>query len=171
MSDVVTRFYQQQLPEAELKNNTLQAPCPFCSPKNGEKKSPLVVFLNQESCFHGYFRCLNRCVSGGFPLYFARLRGISLLQTPGYDPDRDYFGREVDYPVKNINNELIGFADKLTPELTESFQAGGVGPEALDELRIEGIFTTASFHREVLQHSEFVQGRVDTNFVERTFLT
>lgn len=136
MPDVVTRFYQQQLPGAELKNNSLQAPCPFCTPKNGEKKSLLVVFLNQESFFHGYFRCLNHCVSGGFPLHFARLRGISLLQTPGYDPDRDYFGREVEYPVKNINNELIGFADKLTPELTESFQAGGVGPEALAELRI-----------------------------------
>ncbi len=136
MPDVVTKFYLQQLPGAELQNNTLQVPCPFCAQKDGQKKGLLVVFLNQESFFHGYFRCLNRCVSGGFPLHFSRLRGISLLQTPGYDPDRDYFGREVEYPVKNINHELVGFADKLTCELTESFQRGGVGPETLAEMRI-----------------------------------
>ncbi len=42
---------------------------------------------------------------------------------------------------------------------------------ALDELRIEGIATTASFHKQVLQHAEFVEGRVDTSFVERVFLS
>ena len=42
---------------------------------------------------------------------------------------------------------------------------------ALDELRIEGIATTASFHKKVLQHAEFVEGRVDTSFVERAFLS
>ncbi|MDA1050798.1 MAG: acetyl-CoA carboxylase biotin carboxylase subunit [Planctomycetota bacterium] len=42
---------------------------------------------------------------------------------------------------------------------------------ALDELRIEGIATTASFHKKVLQHAEFVEGRVDTSFVERVFLS
>lgn len=41
---------------------------------------------------------------------------------------------------------------------------------ALDELRVEGIATTASFHKQVLQHAEFVEGRVDTSFVERVFL-
>jgi acetyl-CoA carboxylase biotin carboxylase subunit len=40
---------------------------------------------------------------------------------------------------------------------------------ALDELRITGISTTAPFHRQVLSHSEFVDGRVDTGFVERTW--
>ncbi|MEO8495334.1 MAG: acetyl-CoA carboxylase biotin carboxylase subunit [Planctomycetota bacterium] len=42
---------------------------------------------------------------------------------------------------------------------------------ALDELRIEGIATTASFHKRVLQHAEFVEGRVDTTFVERVLLS
>jgi acetyl-CoA carboxylase biotin carboxylase subunit len=42
---------------------------------------------------------------------------------------------------------------------------------ALDELRIEGIQTTVPFHKKVLQHSEFVEGWVDTTFVERVFLT
>ena len=42
---------------------------------------------------------------------------------------------------------------------------------ALDELRVEGIATTASFHKQVLQHAEFAEGRVDTSFVERVFLS
>ncbi|MCA9174885.1 MAG: acetyl-CoA carboxylase biotin carboxylase subunit [Planctomycetales bacterium] len=41
---------------------------------------------------------------------------------------------------------------------------------ALDELQIKGIKTTAEFHKRVLSHSEFVQGAVDTHFVERTFM-
>jgi acetyl-CoA carboxylase biotin carboxylase subunit len=42
---------------------------------------------------------------------------------------------------------------------------------ALDELRVEGISTTAPFHKKVLQHAEFAEGRVDTSFVERVFLS
>jgi acetyl-CoA carboxylase biotin carboxylase subunit len=40
---------------------------------------------------------------------------------------------------------------------------------ALDELRVEGIYSTVPFHRKVLQHSEFVEGKVDTSFVERNW--
>ena len=42
---------------------------------------------------------------------------------------------------------------------------------ALDELSIEGISTTVPFHQEVLRHSVFVEGQVDTTFVERTWLS
>ncbi len=136
MPDIVTQFYLQQLPDAELKNNTLQAPCPFCTQKENEKIGQMVVFLNQESFFHGYFRCLNSCIRGGFPLHFARLLGISPTQAPGYDPDREYFGREVDYPVKNINHELPSFTEKLTDELYGFFQTGGITSEVLKEMRI-----------------------------------
>jgi acetyl-CoA carboxylase biotin carboxylase subunit len=38
---------------------------------------------------------------------------------------------------------------------------------ALGELRVEGIKTTAPFHQEILRHSAFVEGRIDTTFVER----
>jgi biotin carboxylase len=41
---------------------------------------------------------------------------------------------------------------------------------ALGELRVEGIKTTAPFHREVLKHRDFAAGVVDTGWVERTFL-
>ena len=40
---------------------------------------------------------------------------------------------------------------------------------ALAELRIDGIRTTVSLHQEILSHSAFVESRIDTSFVERTF--
>jgi len=42
---------------------------------------------------------------------------------------------------------------------------------ALEELQIQGISTTAPFHKELLRHSRFSEGRIDTKFVERTFLS
>ena len=41
---------------------------------------------------------------------------------------------------------------------------------ALSELRISGIKTTAAFHKTVLKQSEFVNGTVDTKWVERELL-
>lgn len=41
---------------------------------------------------------------------------------------------------------------------------------ALDELRVEGIKTTAPFHRRVLETSTFADGMMDTGFVERELL-
>ena len=40
---------------------------------------------------------------------------------------------------------------------------------ALSELRAEGIKTTAPLQQEILNHSAFVEGRVDTTFIERTW--
>jgi len=40
---------------------------------------------------------------------------------------------------------------------------------ALEELRVDGISTTASFHKKILSHSDFVEGWVDTSFVERNW--
>ena len=41
---------------------------------------------------------------------------------------------------------------------------------ALNELQVEGIKTTIPFHKKVLTHSAFMEGRIDTTFVERTFM-
>jgi acetyl-CoA carboxylase biotin carboxylase subunit len=41
---------------------------------------------------------------------------------------------------------------------------------ALSELRISGIKTTAAFHKAVLKQPEFVDGTVDTKWVERELL-
>jgi acetyl-CoA carboxylase biotin carboxylase subunit len=40
----------------------------------------------------------------------------------------------------------------------------------LAELRVTGIKTTASFQDEVLSQKEFIEGTVDTKWVEREFL-
>lgn len=40
---------------------------------------------------------------------------------------------------------------------------------ALAELRVDGITTTAGIQQEILSHSAFVEGKVDTTFIERTW--
>jgi acetyl-CoA carboxylase biotin carboxylase subunit len=40
---------------------------------------------------------------------------------------------------------------------------------ALAEMRVDGIKTTIPLHQEILSHSAFADGRIDTTFVERTF--
>ncbi|MBP86701.1 MAG: acetyl-CoA carboxylase biotin carboxylase subunit [Planctomycetaceae bacterium] len=71
------------------------------------------------------------------------------------------------YVVPPHYDSMIG---KLIVHQPTRAQAIACMLRALDELRIEGIATTASFHKQVLQHSEFAEGRVDTSFVERVFL-
>jgi acetyl-CoA carboxylase biotin carboxylase subunit len=41
---------------------------------------------------------------------------------------------------------------------------------ALAELRVEGIHTTVPIHQDILSHSAFAEGRIDTTFVERTLM-
>ncbi|MGD9949234.1 MAG: DnaB-like helicase C-terminal domain-containing protein [Desulfobulbus sp.] len=136
MSDAISQFYMQHLPEAKRNNHTLQAPCPFCSAQNPQTTCRIQILLNAENFFHGYFRCTSRCVSGGFPLHFARLCKLPLSRVPGFDPDREYYGHEVDYPVKNLNHELIGFTEKLTGEQATPFLAAGITSEVLSEMQI-----------------------------------
>jgi len=134
--DAITDFYLNQLPDAEVKNNILQSPCPFCGNKSGNKQSQLIVFLNPESYFHGYFRCLNRCVPGGFPLHFARLKHVNMMTVPGYDPDREYENTGIEYPPKNINNDVHNFMGRMTDELYDRFKCMGISREVLQELKI-----------------------------------
>jgi KaiC/GvpD/RAD55 family RecA-like ATPase len=136
MVDTITKFYQEQLPDAELKNNILQTVCPFCSKKDDQAPGKLIIFLNQASYFHGYFRCTNRCVAGGFPLHFGRLKKLRLSEVPGYDPDRDYGACQVEYPIKNINGEILGFMEKMTDQLYDRFTAMGVSRDVLVEMKI-----------------------------------
>ena len=136
MSDAISRFYRQHLPEAKLGNHVLQADCPFCRVGKTKATCHIQVVLHPESFFHGYFRTTSRCLPGGFPLHFARQAKVPLSQVPGFDPDREYYGHEVDYPVRNLNQELPGFFDKLTDEQAASFLAAGVGMDLLQEMQV-----------------------------------
>src|SRR5689334_1800359 len=93
-SDAVSRFYLKHL--GGLWQETMAVDCPFCK-AHGHETGRLVVFLNKNSFFHGYFRCLNRCVPGGYPLRFARLAAIPLPEVPGHVPDQD-LALQPEYP-------------------------------------------------------------------------
>ncbi|MEX0676298.1 MAG: acetyl-CoA carboxylase biotin carboxylase subunit [Pirellulales bacterium] len=71
------------------------------------------------------------------------------------------------YVVSPHYDSLIGKLIVHQPTRREAIDAM---LRALDELRIEGIPTTVSLHREILGHAAFAEGRVDTTFVERSGL-
>jgi len=134
--DGITAFYLKHLPAGRLEKTSLTADCPFCQDRGFDPGGCLVVFLNQDGPFHGYFRCLNRCVPGGFPLWFARLANIDPAEVPGFDPDRELLSQNVDYPIVNINTEIQKYHDRLTDTLLADFSAAGVSAAVIAELQI-----------------------------------
>jgi acetyl-CoA carboxylase biotin carboxylase subunit len=68
------------------------------------------------------------------------------------------------YTVPPYYDSMIG---KLIVHRESRSDAIACMLRALEELRVQGIATTVPFHREVLQHSDFAKGHVDTGFVER----
>jgi acetyl-CoA carboxylase biotin carboxylase subunit len=71
------------------------------------------------------------------------------------------------YVVPPYYDSMIG---KLIVHQPTRADAIACMQRALAELRVEGIETTVPLHQEILSHSAFVEGRIDTTFVERTFL-
>lgn len=135
-NEAVSIFYLSHLQNIHEEKTHLSATCPFCHKQGRENAGRLVVYLNKAGFFYGYFRCLNRCVPGGFPLWFARLMGISLVEVPGYDPDREFFPQKTDYPIVNINNEVRLYQDRLSEEMLSWFQKAGIDSGVLAELKI-----------------------------------
>ncbi|MEX2171002.1 MAG: acetyl-CoA carboxylase biotin carboxylase subunit [Pirellulales bacterium] len=70
------------------------------------------------------------------------------------------------YVVPPYYDSMIG---KLIVHQPTRADAIACMQRALAELRVEGIKTTVSLHQEILSHAAFVEGRIDTTFVERTF--
>lgn len=70
------------------------------------------------------------------------------------------------YTVPPHYDSMIGKLLVHRPTRTEAIACM---MRALDELRVTGIETTAPFHRRLLAHTDFVDGHVDTGFVERTW--
>lgn len=135
-SEAVAQFFQQNIPGSKLEKHFLRADCPFCGEKGLDPTGRLLVFLKKDSFFYGYFRCLNRCVPGGFPLWFAKIAGLDASLVPGFDPDREPFLDNIDYPATNLNREVDVHIASMTDGLRARFQKAGVGPEVLSELSI-----------------------------------
>lgn len=70
------------------------------------------------------------------------------------------------YTVPPYYDSMIG---KLIVHQSTRAEAIACMQRALAELRVVGIETTIPIHQEILAHSAFVEGRIDTTFVERTF--
>ncbi len=139
MSDyaqAVFEFYKKNLNNTSLDKTTLMGDCPFCPEKGMDGSSKLVVSVNPESFFHGFFRCLNRCVPGGFPLWYTSLAKLDPEQTPGFDPDREYALRQTDYPVQSINQEIRSFQDNLTDTIIDHFGQSSIKKQVLSALSI-----------------------------------
>ena len=70
------------------------------------------------------------------------------------------------YVVPSYYDSMIG---KLIVHQPTREEAIRTMLRALHEMRVDGIKTTIPLHQEILSHSAFVDGRIDTTFVERTF--
>ncbi|WP_457577121.1 DnaB-like helicase C-terminal domain-containing protein [Desulfomarina sp.] len=133
----IVRFYHSYLHGEYRDDGIFSGPCPFCS-KRGLKKGTIIVFLNPESSFFGYFRCLNRCVPAGFPMWFARIASIAPSEVPGFDPDLPDFpliGLR-GYPVENINDDIRKYQDRLSPAVSGIFSKAGISASTLKELEV-----------------------------------
>lgn len=133
--DAVSQFYLRQLQGSWQDRGIFSAECPFCR-EAGEQPGKIIVVLNPKGFFHGYFRCLSRCVPGGFPLWFGSLRGIDPADIPGYDPGHDQPQLLPEYPVANINGEMRDCHDRLSDEIIARFERMGVLRDVLRELQV-----------------------------------
>ncbi len=70
------------------------------------------------------------------------------------------------YVVPPYYDSMIGKLIVYQPSRAEAIS---LMQRALAELQVDGIKTTTPLHQEILSHSAFVEGRIDTTFVERTF--
>lgn len=135
-SENIKAFYLKHLNNAKVEDSFIKAPCPFCEQKTGQSPGNIVVVLNPESFFLGYFRCLRRCVHGGFPIYFSRLLGIDPQEAPDFDPDRQYNVQDLEYPVRTLDDEVDKFQSLMTDIQYRFFEEFGVSPPVLNQMKI-----------------------------------
>lgn len=90
---------------------------------------------------------------------------IERMQVPGGFGVRFDSHAHAGYVVSPYYDSLIGKLIVHRPTRREAIDAM---LRALEELRIKGIPTTVPLLREILGHSTFAEGRVDTTFVERS---
>jgi acetyl-CoA carboxylase biotin carboxylase subunit len=89
---------------------------------------------------------------------------ISRMIVPGGLGVRFDSHAHMGYTVPPYYDSMIGKLIVHQPTRAEAIECM---LRALDELRIEGIETTVPFHKQILRDSNFVDGWVDTTYVER----
>jgi KaiC/GvpD/RAD55 family RecA-like ATPase len=136
LSEELKKFYLKHISGAKVEGKILKAPCPFCSTDGGAKPGIMVAYLDPESFFTGYFRCIERCMPGGFPLYFAKIMGIEAHLVPGYDPDREPYVRDMVFPAKNLNAEIKKFQALMGEAEYNYFKGFSISEAAVEEMKI-----------------------------------
>jgi len=134
--EAVRRFYLENLPDNRWEEDHLEAPCPFCAADASDPKGMLRVDLHPESPFMGYYRCTRRCSPGGFPLFFAKMRGLDPASVPGFDPDREPFVRDTILSTKNINLEITRFQALMGESQYAHFERYGISRPLVKQMEI-----------------------------------
>ncbi len=92
---------------------------------------------------------------------------ITALRIPGGPGVRWDSHIQVGYSVPPNYDSLVG---KLIVHAADRPTAMAVMRRALDELVIEGIQTTIPLHKRIFRDRDFIEGRVDTTWVERVLM-
>jgi acetyl-CoA carboxylase biotin carboxylase subunit len=92
---------------------------------------------------------------------------IERMHVPGGPGVRFDSHAHAGYVVSPHYDSLIGKLIVHQPTRREAIECM---LRALGELRIEGVKTTVPLYRDILRHSAFVEGRIDTSFIERSGL-
>lgn len=132
----IKAFYLNHLSNAQLTGQSISAPCPLCRRAEATKPGKMVIYLNPESYFRGYFRCSNHCVPGGFHFHFARLMQIEPPKVPGFDPDTDAYAMEAQYPPRHLAGEIDQFISLMGPDQNHYFGRFGISDWVLKELLV-----------------------------------
>ena len=98
-------------------------------------------------------------------LYVHRIEQLIAPGGPGVRFDSHAYAG---YSVPPHYDSLIG---KLIVHQPTREEAMACMARALSELRVKGIETTVAFHQRMLKDSSFVEGCVDTTYVDRTYMS
>ncbi len=94
----------------------------------------------------------------------GKITGLKIPGGPGVRWDSHI---QVGYSVPPHYDSLVG---KLIVHGSDRAEALAKMRRSLDELAIEGISTTISLHRRIFRNRDFIEGRVDTTWVERVLM-
>jgi replicative DNA helicase len=59
-----------------------------------------------------------------------------MREVPGFDPDREPISDTTDYPIKNLNAEVLTFVDRLTDDLRARFYRFGISDQLLADMEV-----------------------------------